>query len=711
MLAVIVAMVAIVAPSGDAEAADPPRLRERMDVAPGLLREVYGFQTAGGPNEVNVLRFALDDSRLSVRPELARGHVPGRETVGDTLKRLGPQAVAGVNASFFAPSCGQLADGDPCGLLIRDGIVASENHKNGGRWPGAFALFDPATHDTPWAVENVSYEGVLDFNSTSADDVPLNGINRQPRSSEVVAFNTAYGTTTGTPSGTREWVLPDLSLHARTYRSIPWRAPDSTSGNSVIPQNGTVLAATGDVADDLTAVPEGTEVLIESHTAGMNWNRATQAVGAGPMIVQDGRMTHSDNWFSEGFSDRHNDQAHPRTVVGFRADGEMLMVTVDGRRSDSIGITTGEAAELMLDLGVRDAVMMDGGGSTTMAVDGVTANIPCSSWNSCGSPRAVASSLVVSSAVETPDVRRLHGPSRYATAAATARDGWPDGAPHVVIASGEGFADALTGGPFAGRHGAPLLLTASQSIPSETLAALRDLKADRVTLLGGEAAISEDVADRLRRLNDGRLTVTRLSGKERTETAAAVARQIGSKDGRAFLASATAFPDALSTAVPASRIGAPLLLTWPDRLAESTADALSEIGIKEVLVAGGRAAVSDAVLRELEQRSIEVSRIAGKDRFETSVALVDWAVAHTKLPTDRVALATGSNYPDALAGGPYGAKTQTPVLLTHPLDVDRSDSVGAWCDRHDLSKGVLFGGPAALAGWHRFELQQHIDAQ
>lgn len=699
VLAVFIGLLAVLVPVDGADAADPPQLRDRVDVAPGLVRERYGFQTVGGPNDVQVLRFSVDDSRLSVRPELARGQVPGRETVDATVRRV--DAAAGVNASFFAPSCGQLDDGDPCGLVIQDGLVASENHRNGGDWPGAFALFDPAEdwRERLWAVDRPRFDAYIEFRDGVR--IPVDGIDRQPGEDELVAFNAPYAARTGTPSGTREYVFEDVELRARTSTERP--LPEATGPNSPIPSTGTVLAARGERAEQLESRSEGEAVLFAIYTAVGAWNGAQHAIAAGPLILQDGNLTSPDSWFREGFSDaHHNDRAHPRTIVGFKDDGEMLLVTVDGRQSDSVGITTGEAAELMQDLGAVDAVMMDGGGSTTMSVDGLVVNDPS------GSTRAVASSLVVRSHVETPHVERLAGGSRFATAAAIARDGWPDGAGHVLIASGERFPDALAGGPLAADAQAPLLLTGSSSVPESTLQALADLEPGKVTLLGGVGAISQDVEDLLERRD---YAVGRVSGLDRTATAAAIARRLGAPEGRVFLASATTFPDALSAAVPASRADAPLLLTWPEQLSGATVDALEALNVQEVLVAGGPAAVSASVVEDLRRRNYRVERIYGVDRYETSVALVDWAVANTGLPTDGVALASGRDFPDAIAGGPYGVHTQLGVLLTDPMDVDRSPAVGGWLDRVDLSKGVLFGGHVALAGWHEYELQQHIDAQ
>lgn len=685
---------------------DGHTLTDRLAVAPGVVREVYREATESGPANVQVLRLRLDDPRVSVKPELAGGAVPGKETVAATVRRLGPTAVAAVNANFFNPACRPTQPvGDPCGLIVRDGLVVSENVKNGGSWPGSFVLFPPDSgRDRLYAVGNEGFAGVVDF--PVGDPFNIDGVDRQPDWNELVAFNSGYGATTGTPSDTVEVLLATLVLDAHTFGEFPV-SQVRTGGNSPIPATGTVLAARGDTAARLEAAAraaqqQGRHAYVQATTSTLDWSGALQGIGAGPTILRNGQLTSSSDWFSEGFALAHHER-HPRTVVGFTSDGEMLLVTVDGRGAGgSVGMTTVQTGHLMQHLGAVDAVMLDGGGSTTMSVDGAVVNVPS------GAERAVASSLAIHTNVDTPGVTRLSGPDRFATAAAIARAGWPNGVDTVVVASGARFPDALSGGPLAGELGAPLLLVERDRVNPATAAAIASLRPQRALVLGGPSVISDAV---LAELHGQVPDVRRIAGADRTATAAAVARERATPGRRAFLASAETFPDALSAAVPAARAGAPLLLTWRDRLAAPAADALATLGVQEVLIAGGSVAVSDAVVGELRARGLTVTRVAGEDRFQTSARLVDWAIAHTGLPPASIVLASGSDFPDALAGGPFGVQQQAGLLLSHPLDVDRSRHTRAWLDAHDLDRGWLLGGRLALSSWVRFGLQAAVDAR
>ena len=121
-------------------------------------------------------------------------------------------------------------------------------------------------------------------------------------------------------------------------------------------------------------------------------------VGGGPRLLARGRIRVraaaegfdplGAPWFSGSFVSAR----HPRTLAGVRADGSLLLVTVDGRRPGwSAGVTLREAARVMRSLGARDALNLDGGGSTAMAVRGRTVSRP----SDPGGERRVSDALVV----------------------------------------------------------------------------------------------------------------------------------------------------------------------------------------------------------------------------------------------------------------------------------------------------------------------------
>ena len=187
-------------------------------------------------------------------------------------------------------------------------------------------------------------------------------------------------------------------------------------------------------------------------------------------------------------------------------------------------------------------------------------------------------------------VRRIAGANRYATAAAVAVDSYASGAQTAVVASGEAFPDALTGVPLAAALSAPLLLVEADAVPTETAEALERLAPGRVLVLGGEAAVHDEVLDELRHTG---AQVERIGGGDRFITAMAIdaARPDVTAGASVLLASGEAFADALAAGPAAAVLGARLLLTHPLALPETTRDALRRLSPPTVTIVGGTAAV------------------------------------------------------------------------------------------------------------------------
>lgn len=159
---------------------------------------------------------------------------------------------------------------------------------------------------------------------------------------------------------------------------------------------------------------------------------------------------------------------------------------------------------------------------------------------------------------------------------------------------------------------------------------------------------------------EGPETVERLSGFNRFATAATAALDVYPEGADiVYIATGRAFPDALTATAPAGHESGPVLLTEADRLPLDTRAALEALDPAEIIVTGGSTAVSDDVLTALEEFTAgEVSRISGEDRYETAANLA----ARFQAP-DTVYVATGLDYPDALAAGARAGATGSPVLL------------------------------------------------
>lgn len=198
----------------------------------------------------------------------------------------------------------------------------------------------------------------------------------------------------------------------------------------------------------------------------------------------------------------------------------------------------------------------------------------------------------------TGAVARVSGQDRYETAAAVALDAFDGPVPQALIATGEGFADALAGGAVGAATDSPVLLVRPDSVPAATAAALRELRPRDVAVLGGTQAISDSVLAELRQYTDG--GVNRLAGNDREQTAARLAEVFWPSSGapapRVYLTTGQQYPDALAAGPAAGRDAGPLLLTRQDCLPDATHDQLERLREATIVVVGGQAAVSDTGL-------------------------------------------------------------------------------------------------------------------
>jgi Phosphodiester glycosidase len=401
----------VAAPAPAAELPLGPRsLDERRAVsrlAPGvrwirIVRE-------GGPWRVNVLSVA---TRVLAAPAEAIGE---RERPSAIARRL--RAVAAVNGGYFA------ADGNPVGVLAAGGRLLSE--PVGGR--SALLLDGSGARVTALRFDASARIG--------GQPALLDGINRTPGSIPACGGRggdrpTERPDAPATCTDPSELVLFTPEWEGRTPRAAAGErrldvvvrggvvSASRPRGATVVPDDGQVLAATGEAAGLLRSA-SGPGATVELNLAmrspfgrlcvpwpAKSTNRCASPaieapagiVGGGPRLLVHGRVRVRSSaegfaplsapWFHGSFVAAR----HPRTLAGVRADGRLLLVTVDGRRTGwSAGVTLPEAARLMRSLGAREALNLDGGGSSSMVVRGRVVNRPSDPTGE----RAVSDALVV----------------------------------------------------------------------------------------------------------------------------------------------------------------------------------------------------------------------------------------------------------------------------------------------------------------------------
>lgn len=296
------------------------------------------------------------------------------------------------------------------------------------------------------------------------------------------------------------------------------------------------------------------------------------------------------------------------------------------------------------------------------------------------------------SSYDEPGLKRLSGADRYETAAAIVRDSFPTaGVPVVVIATGENYADALAGGPAAHALRGPVLPVHRAAIPISIRTELARLRPGRIVVLGGSSAVDDAVVRALQQYTNG--AVSRLQGSNRYDTAAQIARAVfAGATPHVVVATGNGFADALAGGAAAASSTSPVLLVTDKSVPTETADALRQLRPGAITVLGGEGAVSQAVVEQLRQYTLgTVTRLSGSDRYATAAQVAErfW-----RSQTRVVYLATGRNFPDALAGVPAAGLDGAPLLLVEPHCVPAS--VRRQLDRLKPQTTVILGGRSTV---------------
>ena len=293
-------------------------------------------------------------------------------------------------------------------------------------------------------------------------------------------------------------------------------------------------------------------------------------------------------------------------------------------------------------------------------------------------------------------VGRLAGPDRIATAITIGDNSFAPGSAEIaVLARHDNFPDALAGTPLAAEKNGPLLLTQPGGLDGRVGDALgRMLPAGRtVYLLGGPGALSPAVEQAVAARG---YNVVRLSGNDRYETAVAIAEAVGTPTD-ILLTTGTNFPDALSAGAAAGALATPavVVLTNGETMPASTNAYVSSHAGATVWAVGGQAAVAAPTGSQ---------HLVGANRYETSAR-----VAERFFPSPTfVGIASGTNFPDALAGGAHAARRGSPLLLSPPEGLPGPITSYLQARRDPITAGVLYGGSVALSENVRTGVEQAI---
>ncbi|MCC5875153.1 MAG: phosphodiester glycosidase family protein [Candidatus Sumerlaeia bacterium] len=322
------------------------------------------------PNNVHVLKFDRSDPSLELEMgfPFGRRNFPSRQhatTIADLHDAPPETEVLGaINASFFGSGI------DIIGNLATGGHYI-QTPDAGRNWP-VFTRYDDGGMGIQ--LNPALQERRLRFSDASTTDIDiLNGIRQQ---NTLVLYTTDWGPSTTTTADGVEVILEGVNYPSRPGKWLSGTVTAIRTGadsrNNPIPAQGAVLSARDDRATVLlNNVSVGDTVSWRFRLADQNYNNARMMVDGAGWIVRDGEPATSTWNFGAGFMGRH-----PRTAIAWN-DSHGYLVVIDGRSTESVGMSFVEMAEFFIDeLGATEAVNLDGGGSSTMVIGGEMVNSP-----------------------------------------------------------------------------------------------------------------------------------------------------------------------------------------------------------------------------------------------------------------------------------------------------------------------------------------------
>ncbi|MBN2839730.1 MAG: cell wall-binding repeat-containing protein, partial [Coriobacteriia bacterium] len=316
-----------------------------------------------------------------------------------------------------------------------------------------------------------------------------------------------------------------------------------------------------------------------------------------------------------------------------------------------------------------------------------------------GTVQSDVATVTIRVAAALPPVVEVVGSTRVDTAIAASVMAFPGGSDVVILATAMNWPDALGGAALAGVLDAPVLLTGTETLPQSVADEIERLGATKVVIIGGLGAVSANVENAI----DNAITVERIAGDDRYKTAEAVAARVIEEQGAGFagtalVATGADFADALAAAPLAAAQGWPLYLAQPvSGLTAASKTALAEM--TEVLVLGGDGAVSKPVSDYLEGELGEgaVVRLGGADRYATAVVIATYAVDEAGHVWDGVGIATGEDFPDALAGGVVQGRAGSVMLLTRSTELTAATRAALLANSDDIVTVRFYGGTGAIS--------------
>ena len=326
-------------------------------LAPGVVHQA--ISDPAGPFAIHLVTVELS-APSTVDLALALDVLPGLETTSSMARRRG--ATVAINGDYADPDHA----GRPINAFAKDGrllqtpFLPGNNHAVDDREAAVF-------------MGRPSVRVVAELPRTGLT-LAVAQVNRgAPAGDEVAMFTPEGATLEQPPAGATSARLRaggPAEVRADGWAETAYTVEAVGQLGGPVPA-GTVVLSTppaGAQAPALAALEPGDPVTVAWSFAA--WPGILDTSGGNPTLVRNGKVLAGN---VDGTTPFH--RRNPRTGVGATADGRLLLVTVDGRQPGwSVGMSLREFAELFVSLGAQAAINLDGGGSTTMVLDGTVVN-------------------------------------------------------------------------------------------------------------------------------------------------------------------------------------------------------------------------------------------------------------------------------------------------------------------------------------------------
>lgn len=327
--------------------------KNTVTLARGLTYENMIVSTSAGRLESFILELQPGSDVRAIVTDC--GKVRSGTTINGAVnyaETMGYNTLAAVNADFFT-----MSNGVPTGVIIEDGtLVSTDDGKNavGFRSDGTAFMGAP----------KIRLEAFVNAADTA---FKIDHFNKMPSPYTFNLLSRDFATTFPLSGTWRAAVLEPVSGDMVLGGSVTFKVTEMTefSGSFTIPEGCMVLVAKAETtaADRFTHFTAGDELLVSILYSDAQFKDAVWAVGGGDILISEGEITPSDGWDSAIAS------RNPRTALGIKPDGTVVLCAADGRQSSySVGLTLSQLAGEMLSYGCEYAINFDGGGSTAMAV-------------------------------------------------------------------------------------------------------------------------------------------------------------------------------------------------------------------------------------------------------------------------------------------------------------------------------------------------------